>query len=479
MNPEPIEAEEVVKGAQSPEVPPLQQPQTSEDFNAGLETVVQDSNDGLVRAETDAARQRDDIWNRIQSTSDFNSGDVMQRTFDDSIMGMTGQSSADFMGRLRDENTKLAQLQAKFRSAQAQVQDAQGTMGGQIGKFGEIDRQKAVEVGNQAMLVQAMQGNYETARQIALDTARFASEDKRLELDNLIAQYNAISEIVTGQEKQLIDQKKAEAEAEKAALERSQAAIDAAIMSGAATTQEMAQLNSTTVSDEQKQALAQSIVARGTAQDRAMDMEDRALDRRYREAQIANTYDQIQARRDALAAEIGDENIPTYSEGEALAAVDSIQTIDALKSHPGLNSSVGPIPGTRIAVADQLGAKDDFIAEVDRLTKDLTLKNLISAKEQGATFGALSNAELALLSESATKINNWRRGEKNAEGIVIETEYYDASEEDFKRELDKISNYRKLDYVLRGGAPEAVNIVVTDDGHYYAENSDGSLEQLR
>lgn len=179
---------------------------------------------------------------------------------------------------------------------------------------------------------------------------------------------------------------------------------------------------------------------------------------------------------------IKDFGVSEGDTNELTQAVEAarIQSIDTLKSHAGFNSSVGSIGLGRIKIADTFtGADDDFIAGIDSLTKGLTLENLILAKERGATFGALSIPELKLLEDSATKINNWRIGEKNAEGVVTETTGYDASEKDFMAELDKISNFAKLDAILKGADPTTIGVVQTEDGAYWTKNGDGTLVKLR
>lgn len=159
--------------------------------------------------------------------------------------------------------------------------------------------------------------------------------------------------------------------------------------------------------------------------------------------------------------------------------VEKIKAIDNLKAHKGLNSSVGPIMGTRIPLADIFGNKQDFIAGVEQLTKDLTLDNFLKAKENGATFGALTNAEWKIIGDSATKINTWKRGDKDATGTVAQVDHYDVSEDKFMDELDVISNYAKLDAYLKGAEPASIGLTVTPDGKVWAQNGDGSLSQLR
>lgn len=153
----------------------------------------------------------------------------------------------------------------------------------------------------------------------------------------------------------------------------------------------------------------------------------------------------------------------------------NIETIDGLKNSPGLNNAVGSgfkwfsRQGTPLT-----GSKSDFIADVEKMTSQLTLENLVNAKAKGATFGALSEGEMRVLEASASKIGTWRQ--TNKDGKVVG---YKASEKSFKKELDTISNFAKLDYILKGGSPSDVNVQQTTDGHLWSINSDGSMTQIR
>jgi hypothetical protein len=157
-------------------------------------------------------------------------------------------------------------------------------------------------------------------------------------------------------------------------------------------------------------------------------------------------------------------------------AEQSISTIDTLKNHKGLSKSVG-VGGfarwTPFKVDVRTGEKSDFVAGVEQLTSQLTLDSLINAKARGATFGALSEGEMRVLSGAASKISSW--ASKNKTGEVT---HYNASEKSFKRELDTISNFAKLDYILKGGDPSAVGVRVEPDGKMTTINSDGSVSEL-
>ena len=152
-----------------------------------------------------------------------------------------------------------------------------------------------------------------------------------------------------------------------------------------------------------------------------------------------------------------------------------------------LLGGIGAIPGAIIGavaggvITSAQGVKDtvtgerqDFIAGVEQLRSGLNLDTLINAKARGATFGALSNQELQVLSSSATQLGTWAI--TNKDGKVIG---YNASEKSVRAELNKINNYAKLDAILKGADPSSVGVTITEDGAYWAQNSDGSLTKIR
>ncbi len=177
---------------------------------------------------------------------------------------------------------------------------------------------------------------------------------------------------------------------------------------------------------------------------------------------------------------------------QQLAGIKSqIDTIGGILNNPSLSNTVGTnflsrapqgffgkagaiLTGVGIpsvidsAVGSITGTKSNFLAGVQQITSQLTLNSLINAKAQGATFGALSEGELALLANSATKIDKWAT--KDSAGNVIG---YNTSEANFKAELNNINNFAKLDYIIKGGDPADVGAKIMPDGTVWVANSDG------
>jgi len=121
-----------------------------------------------------------------------------------------------------------------------------------------------------------------------------------------------------------------------------------------------------------------------------------------------------------------------------LVAKEKIKLAEDLKTHEGLNSAVGTsflTRGNKLNWYDKLtGATQDFIAGVERLSSGLSLESLIEAKSRGATFGALSDSEMKILSSAASKLGTWKIKDKDGNTVG-----YNASEKTFKDELDNIN----------------------------------------
>jgi hypothetical protein len=112
------------------------------------------------------------------------------------------------------------------------------------------------------------------------------------------------------------------------------------------------------------------------------------------------------------------------------------------------------------------------VGSVENIVKQITLNTFSEAKAKGLTFGAMSQGEWDIISDSATKINQWRRERDN--GSI----YYDTSEKNMNRELDMLSNFGKMDAIKKGVPPEQIGVQQLSDGTFWTKNSDGTIIQL-
>lgn len=128
---------------------------------------------------------------------------------------------------------------------------------------------------------------------------------------------------------------------------------------------------------------------------------------------------------------------------------DKINAVEVLKNHPGLRGSVGPYKLARFTPFEiDKAAKQEFAGGVHKLIGGLTLQNLIDAKNRGATFGALSDAELNILANSATALNDWEVKDKNGKGTGV----WAIDEASFRRELDTIKELTQRAIIQSGGS---------------------------
>jgi hypothetical protein len=178
----------------------------------------------------------------------------------------------------------------------------------------------------------------------------------------------------------------------------------------------------------------------------------------------------------------GNTTAGTTGEMKTALAKSFVDTVDSLKTDSGMTRAVGAYGISRFTpFTPDKSAVNSFISSVNQMTSTLTLNNLIDAKARGATFGALSIPELNMLAASATKISEWARNE-DGKKVNPETDlvhHYEVSEAEFKKELDKISNFGKLDYILKGGKPEDVGVIRMNNGSYAVKNSDGTVTVIR
>ena len=131
------------------------------------------------------------------------------------------------------------------------------------------------------------------------------------------------------------------------------------------------------------------------------------------------------------------------SEAQIKEAQSFVDQLKELRDHPGLNSAVGPTAiargffGIRGAMS---GERDAFLGKANSLISKKALNSLIEAKSQGATFGALSDTEMAILKAAGTSLGAWSNQSKAGK-----LKNFDIDEKTFKDELDRlIKDYEGL-----------------------------------
>lgn len=406
---------------------PVVPPSTSGNgLSSYIENTVQNTND---QALTDSKNKVDESGNaylkellnssNIASTVDYSGVDTAKKESD--------RLSAQIMGDAKATRDQIQTLKDTFSGSTEGLQQA----------IGSIQNKAANHQADLAILKYVADNDYQGAAQIADRQLQNKLEASRVRLDALKFIYQENKESFNKADERLYN---AQIKKEDAALKK-QTEIETDIKNvkleaskNGADLATLQKIGKATTLDEAIQAAGQY----GTD----------PLDRAIKKAQLANLTGKGSDIKivkingqDYIQNADGTFSKPQLPQNQAdqQAIKDKVKKIDDILKSPALNTVVGPnvFARTDFLFHNKLsGATSNFKASIQQLTKELTLEKLQSAKAAGATFGALSEGELELLSGAATKLDNYAVKDKN--GRVL---YYNASEKDFKEELETIKNY--------------------------------------
>jgi len=367
----------------------------------------------------------------------------------------TGAGIPDLSKTLNELITSIRQNNAGAFSASQSQEDRMAPTFAISGSQAQIERQRAVKNYGLAAAAEAVQGNIALANanvQRALDAEfkpleamiayqKFLYDANRDELDREDKQRSEKLRIALDERTRILETQKSEREA-------AYNVLNVAAKYGAPASV----LNAISGAKNYSEAV---IAAGSYLQDPAAkyDIENARLDNLLKREQINKVQ-----RETALIGQPTEKEKKEQADAlrNAEASLpkmyDQVNIITALKDDPALSALVGPNAIARIGTGfrNATGQAQNFIGSIQKLTGGLTLQNLIDAKANGATFGALSIPELQLLAASASKIAGWEIHEdpKDPNSKVIG---YNVSEKAFKEELDYIRTQTQRAIALKTG----------------------------
>ena len=421
-----------------------------------------------------------------------NKADVAQKSLTDAVKGLftdrgniqASQTALEQQAGIDAEqkalasvNTEIANTNIQLRNEQDRIRNTPMSQGQQAVETGNLQDTFGRRLADLAIRQSAAQGNISAIQADAERKIKIALAP----IDNQIQYYTTFGkdnvDYLTKKDQErlgLIVDSLNKQKADITALETAKANMIAEISKNGG------RADQATMQAVQNAKDLSSIAQAGSKYIGVMDFLKAQADIAQSKASTAMSYAQL-AKLNAETKAIIDKN-KTDPATNALRLAQSqgnISTVDKLAKDPAIMGAVGTSFLSRGFLGGATpykltGEQQNFIAGVEQMRGQLTLDNLINAKAQGATFGALSEGELKLLNESATKIGKWAI--KDSEGNVVG---YDTSEKAFKSELDRINNFSKLDYILKGGNPNDIGATITDDGHIWSQNSDGTITQLK
>lgn len=132
----------------------------------------------------------------------------------------------------------------------------------------------------------------------------------------------------------------------------------------------------------------------------------------------------------------GTSNVPSASKNTEVYQ-NTINSIDEITNSSNINTVkqlASTNPFAHFDVWENFsGDRKNQIAAIEQLISQEALNSLIAAKAKGATFGALSDREMDILTSAATKLGTWRVKDRNRKVIG-----YDIDPEHFIEELNKM-----------------------------------------
>lgn len=438
----------------------------------------------------DNLQSRRDLENKMSEFSALTGGETMNEMFQSQLeqFGATPETIKE----LQDIQLQLARRTEDSAVRKSRIENAPGqTMAQAQREVTQESREEAIRSAGLASRASVLQGNINTAREMANQAVQLAYQDRQFHAQNMLQQINMLQGQVDRETSQLLQREQRAFQEDLRQTERIEQAVDSAMKTGDVSSNEIAMLTSPNTTDGERLALAQLIQARSAGEMRDMDMQARELDMAVKAEQLAKLREPKVATRQTDIIEVGGQKqLVDTQTGDVLATFgadvsnDEIitakktqfaTTIDSLRNHPGMAKAVGPTAiqrWTPFRVDVMSGQVSDFTGSLENVVKTLTLNTYAEAKERGMTFGAMSEAEWDILGQSATQIAQWRR--ERDDGSI----YYAISEKKMNEELDKLGQFAKADALRAGANPAELNVLQTDDGLYWGVNSDGSYSTI-
>lgn len=412
--------------------------------------------DGFISAQTEEAKQLKEMQATYGAlNSEGSLSDVFKNTQEQ--YGVTPESFRE----LKDLQLQLNDLDTGSGVTQTRIEGAAGqTLATAQREVTQEQKENAVRSAGLASRAAVLQGNIQTATQLAKDAVNIAYQDRTLKATNLLNQIEMLQGQVDKQDAQLLEEEKRGYEAELAAIKEVKDATANAMVNGA-TQAEISQLTDPTIDDATKLALAQSITARGNNEMRGLDMEAKRSSLLTDQAQRANIYSQIEDRETRLtlaqeAATLDDAKALaaglTEKEAASEKALGMFSMLNELSTHPGFGAAVGPnafargLSPTGAVAAFVTGDRSDFISLADQVANTLTLENMDKLK------GPATDKDVELVAASVSKLKN-----------------RDMSQSDYGREITKIATAMKRIAINNGATAEQLEFYGLADGETISE----------
>ena len=285
-----VSANQLAEGAATA---PVTEPVEAPPVNRGVIDRSAQHTDEVIRATTQESKDLDKVRAEMAAIAGEGS---LQDMF---TGGLADAGVPDWMKELTDIQLQLADRGTESAITQSRIEGAAGqTLAAAGREVTQEQREAAIRDAGLAARAQVLQGNIETASNLVNQAVTLAYQDRTLRNTNLINQINDLRGVVDEQTQQILDREQRKYEEDQAEIERVQAAVDAAMASGAATSEDVKTLTNPKLTDEERLAAAQAITARAATESRNLEMEGKrasnaaswALANQRNEVEPGSTY---------------------------------------------------------------------------------------------------------------------------------------------------------------------------------------------
>lgn len=343
----------------------------------------------------------------------------------------TGANAASL--ELNDINDQIRREQLSNRRAKERILEAGGQSKARAqAQIANLDRASLSKQADLSVIQQAVQGRYDSAREIADRAVQARLEHQQLMTEAAKFNYEENKQLFTVAEQRefetLLGNRERAIQTEADKLKTIQNLALQAMQDGAPRDVVSQMQKATTV--EQATSIGGQYIG--------------ALDRQAKQAQIANIYDQINARNTAargaeLEAATEEEKIQAKKTADAEQALSIKQLAEQIKQQEGLSAAVGfglkksVVGSIPFMSGDAVSGTDraDFEAQATRLGNLLTLDNL------KLMTGVLTDRDIQLLATAGSNLLN-----------------FNQSEDSYLKEIDRIVNTMNRTITNNGVTPE-------------------------
>jgi type VI secretion system (T6SS) spike protein VgrG3 len=386
------------------------------------------------------------------------------------------------MEDLQGLNKQIASRSAQFNQALLDNQSRPGLISNIQGRAGLLRRQQSAEIGALTAMAEAMQGNYDMASQLIGETLKVEFEDSQAEIDGLMQQLQFNKEDMTSAEKKeaaKLEAKLSQRQAELDSRKEERQAVFELAMQAAENGADSSTLQSIIGSEGREQALLSAGKFIGGDTELETYAAKKAIDAQYAAGEISE-IDMYRMKKE-IDNQISFQKTQLQGQADAPAQIEAAKALmlttdskltllDELLNvvEGGSSSVVGtmkPFVGKKVW-EDLTGENQKLLSGISQLISKETLDALITAKQSGATFGALSDTELAILGQAATQLASWAK--KDGDGNIT---HFDISEKEFAAELNKIKDATQ-------GMRDKLNekIPATSLGDFYSKSDDNKAK---